>query len=133
MPKKHLKKIELSDGIILDVWDVSRVVAGDRWFVRFEVSGDIPVKREYFDIVKDDEAAFEETQKVFGASIRYEYKRERIFIDKKVKDEVFQDLLTIFEESVLPYMSRSDFFKKFVVSKYIDLKRDPYKYQKASN
>jgi hypothetical protein len=122
MPKKHMKKIELSDGIILDVWDLSRVVAGDRWFVRLEVSGDIPVEREYFDIVKDDEAAFEETQKVFGASIRYEYKRERIFIDKKVKDEVFQDLLTIFEESVLPYMSRSDFFKKFVVSKYKDSK-----------
>jgi hypothetical protein len=118
MPKKHLKKIELSDGIILDVWDLSRVVAGDRWFVRLEVSGDIPVKREYFDIVKDDEAAFEETQKVFGVSIRYEYKRERIFIDKKVKDEVFQDLLTIFEESILPYMSRSGFFKKFVVSQY---------------
>jgi hypothetical protein len=133
MPKKHLKNIELPDGVTLGVWDLSRTAAGDRWFVRLEVSGDIPIKREYFDMIKDADSAFAEAQKRFGSTMRYAYKRERIFVDKKFKDNVFKELLTTFEKNILPYMSRSDFWKKLVVSKYIDVKRDPYNYQKASH
>ena len=121
MTRKHLKKIELSDGIVLNVWDVSRVAAGDRWFVRLEVSGDVPVKKEYFDTLKEPDTAFAETQKLFGSTMRYEYKRERIFIDRKIKDEVLKELLTAFEKNILPYMSKPGFFKKFVVSKYNSL------------
>jgi hypothetical protein len=133
MPKTHLKNIELSDEVILGVWDLSRIAAGDRWFVRLEVSGDIPIKREYFDMIKDADSAFAEAQKRFGSTLRYAYTRERIFVDQKRKDDVFKELLTTFEKNILPYMSKSDFWKKFVVSKYIDVKRDPYNYQKTSH
>ena len=133
MSKTHLKNIELSDGITLSVWDLSRIAAGDRWFVRLEVSGDIPIKREYFDMIKDAASAYAEAQKRFGSTMRYVYTRERIFVDQKLKDDVFKELLTTFEKNILPYMSKSDFWKKFVVSKYIDVKRNPHNYQKASH
>lgn len=133
MEKKYLKKIKVSDEITLDVCDLSRVAAGDRCFVQIVIFTDVPIKKEYFNTIQDPDAAFDKAQKIFGPTIRYEYKRERIFIDTKVKDKVLKELLTIFKKDVLPYISRPDFFKKFVVSKYIDAKRDPYKYQKASN
>jgi hypothetical protein len=129
----HLKNIELPDGVTLGVWNLSRIAAGDRWFVRLEVSGNIPIKREYFDMIQDADSAFAEAQKRFGSTVRYAYTRNRIFVDQKRKDDVFKELVTIFEKNVLPYMSKSDFWKKFVVSKYIDVKRNPYKYRKASH
>jgi hypothetical protein len=128
MSKTHLKNIELPDGITLGVWNLSRIAAGDRWFVRLEVVGDIPIKREYFDMIKDADSAFAAAQKRFGSTMRYAYIRKRIFVDQKRKDDVFKELLTTFENNILPYMSKSDFWKKFVVSKYVDVKHDPYNY-----
>jgi hypothetical protein len=131
MLKTHLKNIELSDGITLGVWNLSRIAAGDRWFVRLEVSGDIPIKKKYFDGLSDADSAFAEAQKRFGSTMRYAYKRERIFVDQHRKDNAFKELFTTFDKNILPYMSKSDFWKKFVVSKYIEVKRNPYNHQKA--
>ena len=133
MSKTHLKNIERLDGLTLGVWDISRIAAGDRWFVRLEVAGNIPIKREYFDMIQDADSAFAEAQKRFGSTIRYTYRRERIFVDQKFKDDVFKKLLTTFENNILPYLSKSDFWQKFVVSKYIDMKRKTYNHRKTSS
>ena len=133
MSKTHLKNIELPDGITLGVSNLSRIAAGDRWFVRLEIAGNIPIKREYFDMIQDADSAFAEAQKRFGPTIRYTYRRERIFVDQKLKDDVFKKLLATFENNILPYLSKSDFWKKFIVSKYIDMKRNPYNHQKTSS
>lgn len=133
MSKTHLKNIELPDGITLGVSNLSRIAAGDRWFVRLAIAGNIPIKREYFDMIQDADSAFAEAQKRFGSTIRYVYTRERIFVDQKFKDDVFKALLTTFENNILPYLSKSDFWKKFIVSKYIDMKHNPHNYQKASH
>ncbi len=118
MTKKLSKKIELVDQIVLDVWDTSRVAAGDRWFVRIEVSGDVSVKKQHFDTTRDTDTSYSEALRLIGPTVRYEYKRERIFVDKKIKDEVFKELVATFEKDTLPYVSRPDFFKKFVLSRY---------------
>jgi hypothetical protein len=74
MTKKLSKKIELADQIVLDVWDTSRVAAGDRWFVRIEVSGDVSVKKQHFDMTRDTDTSYSEALRLIGPTVRYEYK-----------------------------------------------------------
>jgi hypothetical protein len=92
--------LPLANGLTLELYDHSKLIAGDRWTVILMARIDVEVS--------DAEAA-----KALGPRITYEQKRERIFVDNDNKGAVFGELRTSFLSSQQTYLSRSDFGERF--------------------
>ena len=68
------------------------------------------------------------TAKVFGSPLVYEYRNERAFVSAGEREALFQEFLANFKKDVLPYVSKDHFPKRFVLSKYHEIVKDPWKY-----
>ncbi|MBW2027418.1 MAG: hypothetical protein JRI90_19205 [Deltaproteobacteria bacterium] len=53
MGGKPVETIKLNNGIVVEVWDHSRVLAGDRWLVSLEARADIPLDMAQLSALKD--------------------------------------------------------------------------------
>ena len=114
MKAKLIKSIDLENDMQLNLYDASVKLAGDRWLVSLIVRMEIPVKTVLMQV--------DEIEKVLGKSIRFEQKRERIFIDETVKEVVFKELCDNFLINTVRYFSNKEFPKKYVLKKYKEKK-----------
>ncbi|MGD8209276.1 MAG: hypothetical protein PVH37_17580 [Desulfobacterales bacterium] len=135
MNDKLIKTIVLGNGLILEIYDYSKKVAGDRWLVKMVAKVDISI-----DYLADN--AFEssklnlqvgELKKIFDTCVRYEHQRERNFISEKEKDEVFNDLLTSYLESTQAYLSHPDFPIRYVAREYSKKKQQSTWYPRGNS
>ncbi|MEA1970240.1 MAG: hypothetical protein U9N37_01300, partial [Thermodesulfobacteriota bacterium] len=122
-----VKKIDLPNNLVLQVWDKSRAIASDTTKVELRIVIDVAVKEEYF----SDPAHFQQVVAVFGQEISYEYTKERTFVSTPDSKRVFDELLEDFRKDSLPYISRTDFPACFAMSKLRDIRQHPYRYDKG--
>ncbi|MBW2035341.1 MAG: hypothetical protein JRI94_17490 [Deltaproteobacteria bacterium] len=122
MSEKLFGTIKLENNLDLEIWDLSRVIAGDRWLVSMEARLNVPIEIEHLETLPDKEKVLAILKETFGEGISYRYNHENFFVDKNQKREVFQENLERLKENVLLYLSRPDFAKKLVLSKYRELK-----------
>lgn len=120
-----VEKTDLPNGLVLQVWDKSRVIAPDTTKVELGIVLDVTVREEYF----SDPADFRQVVKVFGQVISYEYTKERTFVNTKDRERVFNELLADFSRDSLPYISRAHFPARFAMSKLQDIRQHPYRYR----
>lgn len=126
MSEKCVETLTLSDGLKIEIWDQSRVIAGDRWLVRLEGRIDVPLRIEYFDALPEKERLIPILQKALGPTLPYRSVSEQHFVAKDLKDHVFQQFLDRFKRDVLPYLRHPDFQRRFALTRYRDLRnRDP--------
>lgn len=126
MTEKPVRKIRLENDLLVEVRDLSRIIAGDRWLVSLEAEADIPLREEYFEGLPERERVIPVLEKAIGQRIPFRYTRNKHFVDRREKEEVFNRLLETFINSVLPYLKHPDFARRFVLSRYQELKRrDP--------
>jgi len=125
MGQKHIEKINLSNGLVLDVMDCSRSIAPDTDKVELHVTTTIYLDPLFF----TEPIQYETTRKHFGESILFEYRNSRAFVPKGDREIIFQQFIDIFRRNVLPYLSTSDFPRQFVLSKYRDILHNPFKYR----
>jgi hypothetical protein len=122
---KLIKTIVLENSLILEIYDHSRKVAGDRWLVKMVAKIDISI--DYLtDNPREDSGLnlqVDKLKKFFDACIRYEHKRERNFISEKEKDVVFNDLLSSYLESTQAYLSHPDFPIRYAAREYLKKKQ----------
>jgi len=112
-----LRKIDLENGLKLQIHDVSKGLAGSRWYVGFIARIEIPLA--FFAGHADSSGIdIEKMKDVLGDTIRFEQKHERHFIDEKEKDALLNDLMDNFLASTLPYFSGKDFAIKYVLKTY---------------
>jgi aminopeptidase C len=122
MKAKRIKSIELENEMQLNFYDASVKLAGDRWLVSLIVRMEIPVKKVLIrDSVQSSEQV-SEIEKVLGKNIRFEQKRERIFIDETKKEDVFKELCDNFLSNTFRYLSKKEFPKQYVLKKYREKK-----------
>jgi predicted RNase H-like nuclease len=79
---------------------------------------EIPVKEV---LIKDPGKSTEsvnEIANVLGENVLFEQKRERNFIDKTKKTEMFKELYDSFVNSTLIYLSNEAFPRKYITKKY---------------
>ena len=127
MPEKLFETITLDNNLDLEIRDLSRVIAGDRWLVSVEARINVPIKIEHLETLHDKEKILAILKETFGREISYRYKQEKFFVDKNKKRDVFRENLERLKKSVLNYLSRPDFARKLVLSKYRELKtQKPY-------
>jgi hypothetical protein len=117
MDTSLLRKIDLKSGLELEIYDVSRKLAGDRWYVGFIARVEIPITflEGHADLPEVD---IEKMKDVLGETVRFEQKRDRHYIDEKEKDTLLNSLIDDFLASTLPYFSEKDFAKKYAFKEY---------------
>ena len=114
MDTSLLRKIDLECGLELEIFEISRKLAGDRWYVGFIARIEIPIT--YLAGHTDSsEVDIEKMKDTLGETIRFEQKRDRHYIDEKEKDSLLNDLIDNFLEITLPYFSTKDFAKKYAL------------------
>jgi hypothetical protein len=119
-----IEEIRLPNGLVAEIWDGSRMIAADTTTVVVVVKIPVTVKEEYF----EDPADCRKTAKVFGSPIVYEYRNERSFVAAGEREALFDEFLANFKKDVLPYVSKEQFPRRFVLSKYQEIMKDPWKY-----
>ncbi|MGD2126694.1 MAG: hypothetical protein PVG99_11485 [Desulfobacteraceae bacterium] len=113
-----VETISLRNKLKLEIWDVSRILAGDRWLLRLEARISVPLKTEFFDAIPEKEKFFPVLEKVFGSEIPYCHVEEKHFVDPNEKEESFQQCLGYLKNNLLPYLNHPDFLRRFVLSRY---------------
>ena len=117
MDTSLLRKIDLKSGLELEIYDISRKLAGDRWYVGFIARVEIPIAflAGHADSPQVD---IEKMKDMLGETVRFEQKRDRHYIDEKEKITLLNGLIDDFLASTLPYFSEKDFAKKYALKEY---------------
>lgn len=104
-----IEKTKLENRAILELYDGSRTIIGDRMLVSLTVRVHIPVNILYQDDMSDGLPPAEEIRTALGDPITWEHTRQRRFIDAREKTEVFESLRADFEENMRPYLNHPQF------------------------
>ena len=110
--------MELSNGLKLEFYDISRKLAGDRWYVGMIARIDIPLIDSLFNKSRAFKYSVEEIRNALGESIRFQQKRERHYIDEREKDALLKGLMDSFIKGTLKYFSHPDFTEKYVLKEF---------------
>jgi hypothetical protein len=122
---KPYERIFLPNGLEAEVYDLSRPIAPDTTKVEMVIKVRVALRPEYFAAP----AHFEQTRRIFGPEIFYEYRTGQSFVSNEEKDAVFGALLESFRKDALPYLSGEKFPGRFALSKYMDIVKHPYQYR----
>jgi hypothetical protein len=119
----RVETLELPNGLTLEIWDLSRLLAGDRWLVSLEARIDVPLDPSSLKSILEMEEALSLIEQMIGPTVTYICKQERHFVSQDEKAAVFAEALDTVKKNTLAYLSHPDFAKKLVLSKYRDLKK----------
>jgi hypothetical protein len=86
MEQTLIKTMELSNGLKLDFYDISRKLAGDRWYVGMIARIDIPLTDSLLTNQQLSNYSVEKIKSALGEAVRFQQKRERHYIDERKKD-----------------------------------------------
>jgi len=109
-----IKTMTLDNGLKLEVYDISRKLAGDRWYVGMVAQIDIPLTDSLLANQPLSNYPAAEIKNAMGAVVRFQQKRERHYIDEREKDALRHSLTESFIKNTLTYFSRPDFPAKYV-------------------
>jgi hypothetical protein len=118
MKQTLIKTIELRNGLKLYFYDISRKLAGDRWYVGVIARIDIPLIDSLLTNQHLSPYSVEEIRNTLGESVRFQQKRERHYIDERKKDCLLNDLMDSFIERTLNYLSLPDFPGKYILKEF---------------
>ncbi len=123
-----IETINLPNGLVLTITDLSRRIAKDT--VKVEVSFQMKVKvLESFFASPDDHL---QLTRIFGDELTYEHKMERTFVLDAEEDSTRTELLDTFKNNSLNYLASPNFARKMALSLLRDIKLNPFKYQAAA-
>lgn len=100
-----IEKVDLPNGLTLEIWNYSRKLAGDRWLVGFLAQIAIVPKKDDF----SGEIYYEYFLKYTDGRLYYRYRKERTFVPEEEVESVYESIKKNFIQAVLPYLSREDF------------------------
>ena len=118
MEQSLMKTMQLSNGLELDFYDISRKLAGDRWYVGMVARIDIPLTDWLLTNQMLSNYSVEEVRNALGETVRFQEKRERHYIDEREKDPLLKIMMDSFIKSTLNYYSHSDFPVKYVLKEF---------------
>jgi hypothetical protein len=126
---RYCKKIELSNGLKLNFYDISRKLAGDRWYVGVIARIDIQLIDSVLTNQHLSHYSAEEIRNTIGESVRFQQKMERHYIDEREKDDLLKSLMDSFIKRTLNYLSHPDFPGKYVLKEFQAYRKQKTWYQ----
>ena len=122
MSERLIEKITLPNGLILEVWDTSRLMAGDRWLVSLLAKVEIAVLPEYFSTLDDGEQAYQDLVAAHGNSLVFTQEKVGLFVDEKETKDVLTRLCQRIKDNLVAYLGNPKFASLYVLKKYGDLR-----------
>ena len=119
-----IETIALPNGLTLEVWDYSRSIAADTDKVELQVRASIAIDPAFF----TDEEQHRTVRRHFGDTLLFAYRNERTFVARGERENVFRQFVDTFCKDTMPYLSKPDFPRRFALSKYLDIQKNPFKY-----
>jgi hypothetical protein len=115
MTAKLIRSEKLANGLTLELLDLSRPVAGDRWAVAVMARAAVPVNAQTADGAAE---RWTEVRDLLGPEVVYEKKISRNFIDGAEKDALVAAMAASFCDQAAPYIARPLFAARFVRQRY---------------
>ena len=112
----------MSNGLILELYDRSRRVAGDRWLVSLLAKVEVPILPEYFSTLEHGEQAQHEMIAAYGDPLVFTQEKVRHFVDEKAREDVLATLCQRFKNTLVAYLGSPKFASSYVLKKYGDLR-----------
>jgi len=111
-PGRLVEKIDLANGLTLEIWDYSRRLAGDRWLVGMLAQVPVKPEPERFSSPELYERFCERTD----GYVYYRYRKERHFVDERERDSLFAAMKENFLRAALDYLSHPDFRERLLAT-----------------
>lgn len=121
---KLIEQIKLANGLMLNIYDLSRQIAQNTAKVGIYITTEIALKESYF-ANHDD---FARVKNIFGDKINFEYRKERSFTSIEKQNDIRNDLIETFKNNSLNYLASPNFAQNLALSKLRDIKNNPFKY-----
>ena len=121
MAEKLIETITLPNGLILELWDNSRPMAGDRWRIALLAKVEVPVIPEYFSTLNNSEQAYRDLLAGYSDPLVFTQEKTRSFVDEKNIQSVLAELCQRFKDNLLSYLGNPRFASLYVMKKYGDL------------
>jgi hypothetical protein len=115
MTGKLIRNEKLANGLTLELLDLSRPLAGDRWAVAVVARVAVPVTAQSAGAAADN---WTEVRDLLGPQVVYEKKMARHFVDGAEKDAQVAAMVASFCELALPYIARPLFVLRFIGQRY---------------
>ena len=122
MPERLIEKIILPNGLILELWDQSHRMTGDRWLVSLLAKLEVTVFPEYLSPLDDAEQAYHDLVTAYGDRLVFTQEKVRHFVDERETEDVLAGLCQRFKNTLISYLGNPKFAPLFVLKKYGDLK-----------
>lgn len=107
----------MSNGLILELWDRSRPVAGDRWFVVLETRIAVPIRKDT--LPPELKALADQVVSTLGNEIIFSRKEERNFISTTEMPNLIKDMQDRVLAMAPGYFGHGDFAAKFIRKTYL--------------
>lgn len=105
---------QLPDSREVVVSDITSHYFGGYYNVRLQAFAEVALAEEMF----DSRERFEDAVKRLGAVLRFERTLEKMAVRMDEVDTARHELIGTFQNNVLPYLSRPDFFKRYANTEY---------------
>lgn len=122
MSERLIEKVTLPNGLILELWDNSRLMAGDRWLVSLMAKVEVPVLPEYFSTLDHGEQAYQDLVDAHGDPLVFTQEKVRHFVDGSETKESITGLCQRFKDNLIGYLGNPKFAPQYVLKKYGDLR-----------
>ena len=122
MSEKLIEKITLPNGLILEIWDKSHLMAGDRWLVSLLAKVEVTVLPEYFSTLDDGKQAYQDLVAAHGNSLVFTQEKVGLFVDEKETEDVLTRLCKRIKDNLIAYLGNPKFASLYVLKKYGDLR-----------
>lgn len=124
MTERLLLSHPLPNGLILELYDRSRPMAGDRWQVVLEVRLPIPVSVANLPLDLADRS--QEVMAALGPVILFTQQEVHHFIDAREVAAYLEEMQTRLVEGLKRYLGHPEFAKRYIRKKFAE-------YQKRQN
>jgi hypothetical protein len=118
MTERLLLRHSLPNGLILELYDCSRPMAGDRWQVVLEVRLPIPVNVASLPPDLADRA--QEVLVALGPEIRFTQREVHHFIDAREVPGCLEEMQTRLVETLKGYLGHPDFARRYIRKKFAE-------------
>jgi len=116
---------QLPNGMRLSFFNESKIMTADRWIVKLCCRALLPLTDEDFaSLPQDDPDFLQYLRKKFAGNLSFSTVRERVFVDDAEQEEVFAELLEIFNGDTLAYLASPSFPQKLMADEVARLSQE---------